>query len=145
MSAKVTALQTRLTGVQKQITELEAKLVKARATEVELTTQITTAQSTGAQQEAIDAGLPSGTVVVFTYGRADTKKELTGVVQGTKPQEKGGALYRISSGEGFDLQTYTVSSAFIVAYQQGDAVPAEPATVAPDPLADLGADVQVSA
>jgi hypothetical protein len=49
-----------------------------------------------------------GTEVRFTYGRAETKKELVGTVLGRKAQPKGADLVRISTGEGFDAQVVTV-------------------------------------
>lgn len=104
---------SKLISLQKTAAALTARLDKATALVIELTPKAAAAvaaanayASVALIEGAVDAGLPNGTNVTFSYGRAETKKELSGVVVGSKPQEKGPTLYRIQSGTGFDSEIY---------------------------------------
>ncbi len=103
-AAKDRLIQSRATAVtnhEKKLADFDSKITAAEA---EIDAFI--AANKGAAD--IAAGLPGGAVVKFEYGRGDTKKVLTGTVLGTKPQDKGGVLYRLKHGEGFDEQIVTV-------------------------------------
>lgn len=129
LDKKVAAFQTRLDkaneAVAKLATELAAAIIERDIYE-----------SSNAATAAIDSGLPNGTQVVFTYGRAETKKNLEGIVVATKPQDKGATLYRIRVGEGFDEQVLTVQAPSIVSHNYQ---PTPDAST--DPLADVSGEV----
>lgn len=52
----------------------------------------------------------AGYTVTFKVGRAETRREVTGVVQG-RGEVKGVDSVRVQSGEGFDLEVYTIKVA----------------------------------
>lgn len=52
----------------------------------------------------------AGFTVTFKVGRAETRREVTGVVQG-RGEVKGVDSVRVQSGEGFDLEVYTIKVA----------------------------------
>ena len=55
--------------------------------------------------------LVPGAIVVFDFGRGETRRELTGVITGVKAADpanpKSGALIRVAVGEGFDAEILT--------------------------------------
>lgn len=61
--------------------------------------------------EAILNNVAKGNEVVFTFGRGDKKRELTGTVVGIRDDEKLGRLVAISvtGDDEFDTQTYKVN------------------------------------
>lgn len=52
----------------------------------------------------------AGYTVTFKVGRAETRREVTGIVQG-RGEVKGVDSVRVQSGEGFDLEVYTIKVA----------------------------------
>lgn len=96
--AQAASLSERFTKVQAELDGIDARIEQARISAI------------------VDTGLPNGTTVTFNYGRAETKKQLTGVVVGSKPQEKGATLYRIRVGDGFDQQVLSTVGAAIVSH-----------------------------
>lgn len=129
LDRKVEALQTRLAKANESLGKVTAELAAA-------ITERDTYESTNAATAAIDSGLPNGTQVVFTYGRAETRKNLEGIVVATKPQEKGATLYRIRVGEGFDEQVLTVQAPAIVSHNYQSTPDAST-----DPLAGVTGEV----
>lgn len=111
--SKLAALQKRQEQLVKTLGAASAKFTKAQDDLTKLNEQIAIVSVTAAIEGAVTAGLPAGTAVDFTYGRAETKQTLQGVVVGSKPQEKGPTLYRISVGEGFEQQLFNVTGAAI--------------------------------
>jgi hypothetical protein len=114
--SKLAALQKRQAQLIKTLETASAKFNKAQADLTALNEQLAAVSVTAAIENAVNAGLPAGTAVDFVYGRADTKQTLQGIVVGSKPQEKGPTLYRISVGEGFDQQLFNVTGAAIRAH-----------------------------
>lgn len=73
----------------------------------------------------------AGFTVTFKVGRAETRREVTGVVQG-RGEVKGVDSVRVQSGEGFDLEVYTIKVAELTSIT---------APNADKDLADLASDV----
>ncbi len=69
--------------------------------------------------ETIRNNIEAGDVVVFNFGRGDTKKSLSGTVVGIK-DDTNGRWVAITAGEGFDMQRYTVRTADIVSNADAD-------------------------
>lgn len=112
-------MSVKLSTLRKRFDLLTARIAAIAKVQEELTTitaAIAAAEAGASTAHVVDSGLPVGTVVAFNYGRAETRKQLTGVVLATKTQEKGPTLYRITVGEGFDAQTYTVQANAIVSH-----------------------------
>ncbi|MEJ1593506.1 hypothetical protein SMA75_20140 [Escherichia coli] len=88
-----------------QLQAVEAKIVELQAEAQKLAEQIET--------EKALANLAAGTTITFNYGRADTRKELQGVVKGVADTDKGRRI-KVESGEGFDAEIYIIEVAAIV-------------------------------
>jgi hypothetical protein len=84
------------------------KIVAGFATKLETLNTKRAELLVAAESELDLSRVEQGTEVRFIYGRAESKKELTGTVLGRKSQPKGADLIRISTGEGFDAQVVTV-------------------------------------
>lgn len=66
-------------------------------------------------QEAVTKVIQPGATVEFKFGRGESARVLTGVVQARKDNEAGKpTAYRVVAGEGFDAQLYTVQPGSIV-------------------------------
>ncbi|BAP15819.1 hypothetical protein AVU67_gp13 [Ralstonia phage RSJ2] len=87
-----------LTAVESQIKTLETK-------RDELAAKI--------EAEQALSNVAAGTTIVFNYGRAETRKELTGVVKGVADTDKGRRI-KVESGEGFDATIYVIEPAAVV-------------------------------
>lgn len=95
------------TAIQ-QIADIDASIAKLQAKRAEL-------EASAANEVDFDK-VQAGAVVTFTYGKGETKRELTGQVLGRKnaePGAKGGDLVRVAVGEGFDAQIVTVYPNFV--------------------------------
>lgn len=64
----------------------------------------------------------AGYTVTFKVGRAETRREVTGVVQG-RGEVKGVDSVRVQSGEGFDIEVYTIKVAELTSIQAPEAQP----------------------
>ena len=77
--------------------------------------KLSTIEVTEKFESAIAAGLPSGTVVHFFFGREASRKQYIGTVVGFKASEgKVPATYAVSVGEGFDTEVKRVPAAAII-------------------------------
>lgn len=104
-----------------KIEELQAALVAAEAKKVELAADLVKAEAEDKEGSKLRNGLPSGTVIVFSFGKAGNKKNIEATVVGFKPAEgKSPALYKATAGEGFDTRTYTVPVYEIVAVVEAE-------------------------
>lgn len=66
----------------------------------------------------------AGYTVTFKVGRAETRREVTGVVQG-RGEVKGVDSVRVQSGEGFDLEVYTIKVTELTSIQAPEAKPSD--------------------
>lgn len=66
----------------------------------------------------------AGYIVTFKVGRAETRREVTGVVQG-RGEVKGVDSVRVQSGEGFDIEVYTIKVAELTSIQAPEAKPSD--------------------
>lgn len=83
--------------------------------------------------EALLNNIEVGDDVDFNYGRAETRRVITGsVTVGITEDESWGKIVGIEAGEGFDKKVYKVRVADIVANRTADARPVEGADA--DPL-----------
>lgn len=94
---------------------LATQTAKAEATKVRLAAAEASKEET-AGADAIEAGLPAGTVVDFRFGRGEKVRHYIGTVIGSKPQDKGPTLYRVRVGEGFDEEIFKVFGAQITGH-----------------------------
>lgn len=92
--------------------------------------------------EAILNNIGKGNDVEFTFGRAEKKRTLRGVVAGIRDDEKQGRLVAIvvTGDDEFDTQTYKVRVADVTrnftAEETADEAPAADGSDASDPLAN---------
>lgn len=70
---------------------------------------------------ALMADVGQGFTVTFKAGRAETRREVTGVVLG-RGEVKGVDCVRVQSGEGFDIELHTVKVAELLAVEAPGAV-----------------------
>ena len=70
----------------------------------------------------------AGYTVTFKVGRAETRREVTGVVQG-RGEVKGVDSVRVQSGEGFDLEVYTIKVAELTSITAPVSEPSEAAVL----------------
>lgn len=101
-----------------QIATIEARIAKDTASLADLKR----AQAAA----ALMADVGQGFTVTFKAGRAETRREVTGVVLG-RGEVKGVDSVRVQSGEGFDIELHTVKVAELLAVEAPGA----------DPLGDL--------
>lgn len=85
-----------------QITVLETRIAKDTASLADLKR----AQAAA----ALMADVGQGFTVSFKVGRADTRREVVGVVLG-RGEVKGVDSVRVQSGEGFDIELHTIKVA----------------------------------
>lgn len=107
-----------------QIATIEARIAKDTASLADLK------RAQAAAELMADVG--QGFTVTFKAGRAETRREVTGVVLG-RGEVKGVDCVRVQSGEGFDIELHTVKVAELLAVEAPGADPAEatePSTVA---------------
>lgn len=112
-----------------QIATIEARIAKDTASLAELVR----AQAAS----ALMADVGQGFTVSFKVGRAETRREVTGLVLG-RGEVKGVDSVRVQSGEGFDIELHTVKVAELLAVEAPGAV--EEAAQSPEPRAAAGAD-----
>lgn len=91
-----------------QITVLETRIAKDTASLADLKR----AQAAAALMADVGAGF----TVTFKAGRAETRREVTGVVLG-RGEVKGVDSVRVQSGEGFDIELHTVKVAELLAVE----------------------------
>lgn len=91
-----------------QITVLETRIAKDTASLADLKR----AQAAAALMADVGAGF----TVSFKAGRAETRREVTGVVLG-RGEVKGVDSVRVQSGEGFDIELHTVKVAELLAVE----------------------------
>lgn len=92
---------------------------------------------------ALMADVGQGFTVTFKAGRAETRREVTGLVLG-RGEVKGVDCVRVQSGEGFDIELHTVKVAELLAVEapfvagEGgnieDDLPSDPAPVGDDDI-----------
>ena len=70
-----------------------------------------------AEYEMIDSldNISVGTAVTIKQGRAETTREVTGIVIAIKHEDDGSAKYKVQYGEGFDADIAVVHSSGILA------------------------------
>jgi len=70
-----------------------------------------------AEYEIIDSldNISVGTAVTIKQGRAETTREVTGIVIAIKHEDDGSAKYKVQYGEGFDADIAVVHSSGILA------------------------------
>lgn len=89
-----------------QIATIEARIAKDTASLADLKR----AQAAA----ALMADVGQGFTVTFKAGRAETRREVTGLVLG-RGEVKGVDSVRVQSGEGFDIELHTVKVAELLA------------------------------
>lgn len=102
--------------IRQQIADIDEKIKNLTAARAVLVPKL--------DSEVDDAAIQAGAVVTFTYGKGETKRELTGQVLGRKnaePGTKGGDLIRIAVGEGFDAQIVTTYPACVTKVHAAEA------------------------
>lgn len=99
-----------------QIATIEARIAKDTASLADLKR----AQAAA----ALMADVGQGFTVTFKAGRAETRREVTGLVLG-RGEVKGVDSVRVQSGEGFDIELHTVKVAELLAVEAPGADPAE--------------------
>lgn len=115
-----------------QITVLETRIAKDTASLADLKR----AQAAA----ALMADVGQGFTVTFKAGRAETRREVTGLVLG-RGEVKGVDSVRVQSGEGFDIELHTVKVAELLAVEAPGADPVCYETVkTPEPGAVAGDD-----
>lgn len=77
----------------------------------------------------LTADVGPGYTVSFKIGRAETRREVTGIVRG-RGVVKDVDSVRVEVGEGFDLEVYTVAVAQLLSITKPDAAPASEIAVA---------------
>lgn len=91
-------------SIKLQIIDLEEVISKAQVKIEELKVQ--------QANEISEERLTPGVTIVFTYGKGDTKRDLTGQIVGVKPADaadkKAATLLNVAVGEGFDAQLVKV-------------------------------------
>lgn len=107
MATKADTIRKRLETIASQSAALNTKLNELADERVKLQTELVQAEANAERDSALANGLPVGTPVTFTYGRAESKRTLQGVVKASKATDAG-RQYKIESGEGFDSELYTV-------------------------------------
>ena len=110
-----------------QIATIEARIAKDTASLADLKR----AQAAA----ALMADVGQGFTVTFKAGRAETRREVVGVVLG-RGEVKGVDSVRVQSGEGFDIELHTVKVAELLAVE----APADTITVTPKPDVTAGDD-----
>lgn len=60
------------------------------------------------------ANLAAGTTVTIRIGRADTAREVVGLIAGVKDEEDGSKKYKVTYGSGFDADIVVVTAGQIV-------------------------------
>lgn len=119
IEARITLLSTRIAADTKALAEAQAQLSAA----------------------ALVNDVAAGFVVTFKVGRADTRREVEGVVLG-RGEVKGVDSVRVQSGEGFELEVHTVKVAELLSIKApGEAVADEPKADAPAGEDDILASV----
>jgi len=88
--------------INAQITVLETRIAKDTASLADLKRAVAAA--------ALMADVGQGFTVSFKVGRAETRREVTGVVLG-RGEVKGVDSVRVQSGEGFDIELHTIKVA----------------------------------
>lgn len=103
-----------------QIATIEARIAKDTASLADLKR----AQAAA----ALMADVGQGFTVTFKAGRAETRREVTGVVLG-RGEVKGVDCVRVQSGEGFDIELHTVKVAELLAVEAPGADPEQEGTI----------------
>ena len=87
---------------------------------------------------ALVADVAAGFTVTFKVGRADTRREVEGVVLG-RGEVKGVDSVRVQSGEGFELEVHTVKVAELLSIKApgGAAVEEQSAPASDDILSSV--------
>lgn len=102
IEARITLLTTRIAADTLALAEAQAQLSAA----------------------SLVSEVAAGYTVTFKVGRAETRREVTGVVQG-RGEVKGVDSVRVQSGEGFDLEVYTIKVAELTSIQAPEAKPSD--------------------
>lgn len=100
IEARITLLTTRIAADTLALAEAQAQLSAA----------------------SLVSEVAAGYTVTFKVGRAETRREVTGVVQG-RGEVKGVDSVRVQSGEGFDIEVYTIKVAELTSIQAPEAQP----------------------
>lgn len=90
-------------SIREQIAAQQTIIDKAMVAKAALETKL--------GNEVDPAALVTGVIVNFTYGKGDTKREMTGQILGRKDPaegEKGSALLKVASGAGYDAVIVTI-------------------------------------
>lgn len=117
--SKIEAIQKQLTKLAEEKTKLNEKLNDNATKTKALTEELAQVQQTEKYAAAIINGLPTGTEVSFTYGRAESKRTLTGQVVAFKKTDTG-TQYRLRVGSGFDEELLNVLDSAILAYKKDE-------------------------
>lgn len=91
-----------------QILVLETRIAKDTASLADL--------KRAQEAAALMADVGAGFTVTFKAGRAETRREVVGVVLG-RGEVKGVDSVRVQSGEGFDIELHTVKVAELLAVE----------------------------
>lgn len=102
IEARITLLTTRIAADTLALAEAQAQLSAA----------------------SLVSEVAAGYTVTFKVGRAETRREVTGVVQG-RGEVKGVDSVRVQSGEGFDIEVYTIKVAELTSIQAPEAKPSD--------------------
>lgn len=65
------------------------------------------------------SSIQTGNVIVFNYGRAETRKEYTGTVLGVADTDKGRRI-KVQYGEGFDAAIVVIDPSAVVSVKEGE-------------------------
>jgi len=115
-SKQVATLRKSVAALEAAGVKLMGKIADNEAALARKKIELAEAESATVVSSAVELGLPTGTAVEFFYGRAETKKQLSGIVLASKPADKGPTLYRVQTGEGFDAQVFTIQAAAIISH-----------------------------
>ena len=101
-------MSTRKEKLEQQVAKLVTRLNEL-VSQYQLAEQsLTATQNELAELNRVDT-IAEGDVVLFTIGRGEDAKELSGNVLAVAETEKGKQL-RVFAGEGFEAQVYTLSA-----------------------------------
>lgn len=119
---------------RKKVKKMEPKNVRTLDEKIAATEALLAKYKQQKLTEAIMNNIEIGDDVDFTYGRADSKRTLTGkVVVGITDDENWGKIVGIEAGEGFDKKVYKVRVPDITANRTAENRPVPGAPDA-DPL-----------
>lgn len=96
-----------------KLTELKEDLLKLDEKRTKITDKIAELERES-QNEAVIESLKAGDNVAYVYGRAASKRVLTGTVRATNRNDKGVVQLKVESGEGFDAEFHLIDASALL-------------------------------